>query len=96
MSVFAITTAGKVEIIIAAVIAINLIVDWLVPSYGRDRGYPFAPLFISAFFLGFPLVLLAIVIGAGPQRFQAVARRGKSGPGRSGSEASRMLDDPGR
>ena len=67
MTVFAITTAGKVAIIIAAAIALNLIVVWLVASYGRDKGYPFAPLFISACFLGFPLVLLAIVIGAGPK-----------------------------
>lgn len=67
MTAFAITTGGKVAVIFAAAIALNLIVTWLVASYGRDKGYPFAPLFVSAFFLGFPLVLLAIVIGAGPE-----------------------------
>lgn len=38
--------------------------------YGRDLGYPFFPLFISAVFLGFPIVLLAVTIGAGPRRAQ--------------------------
>jgi hypothetical protein len=68
VSIFGLTTAGRVGIVIAAGLAIILIADALVASYGRDRGYPFVPLFISAIFLGFPLVLLAIVIGAGPTR----------------------------
>lgn len=68
MSVFGLTTAGRVGVIIAAVVAIMLIGDLLVASYGRDKGYPFVPLCISAIFLGFPRVLLAIVIGAGATR----------------------------
>jgi hypothetical protein len=37
-------------------------------EYGRSRGYPFFPLFIASVFLGFPLVLLAVTLAAGPRR----------------------------
>jgi hypothetical protein len=36
-----------------------------VASHGKDQGYSWGGLFLSALFLGWPLVLLAITIGSG-------------------------------
>ena len=38
---------------------------WLAAEYAYRRRFPFWPVFLCAVFLGFPLVLLAVVIGAG-------------------------------
>lgn len=65
------TAAQSREIVVIASLALGLI--WLVAcaavaNYGNGKGYPFLPLFIAAVFLGpigWPLVLLAVTIGAG-------------------------------
>ena len=58
----------SLAIILVAILALKLIIDYLVASYGSDQGFPFVPLFVSSFFLGFPLVLLAIAVGTGRRR----------------------------
>jgi len=59
---------------IGAVIS-GFVVLWVlgaiaVAGYGRNRGYPWLPLFFCGLFLYWPIVLLAIVIGVGPKRPQ--------------------------
>jgi len=57
-------SALLVAVIIIGII-IYLAINFMVATYGRDRGYPFFPLFVASWFLGFPLVLLVITIAAG-------------------------------
>lgn len=66
MPVLALSTAGSVGIAILGGLVLWTTQAALVADYGHGKGYPFFPLFLSAWFLGFPLVLLAVVIGAGP------------------------------
>jgi hypothetical protein len=52
---------------------IGAILIWIifagaVASHGKDHGYSWGGLFLSALFLGWPLVLLAITINSGGQR----------------------------
>ncbi len=38
-----------------------------VSGYGSERGYPVFPILLCALLLGWPLVLLGVVIGEGPR-----------------------------
>lgn len=51
------------QIVLIAVV-IKTAIDVLVAFYGRDKGYPFFPTFVSSYFLGFPLVLFVVTIVA--------------------------------
>lgn len=64
MTLIALTTAGRVESLIVVGVVIWLVLALMVAAYGGGFGYPFFPLFVSAVFLGFPLVLLAVTIAA--------------------------------
>jgi hypothetical protein len=66
--VLALTTTARVGLIIAAGAVVLIALDGAAAAYGRGRGYPFWPLFIAGLFVGFPLVLLAVVVGEGPRR----------------------------
>ena len=50
--------------IILIAVVVKAAIDVLVAFYGRDKGYPFFPIFVSSWFLGFPLVLLIVTIVA--------------------------------
>ena len=66
MSVIATITTGDRLLILAGVAVIAwLFQALLVGNYGDARGFRFWPLFLSALFIGFPLVLLAVTIGRG-------------------------------
>lgn len=41
--------------------------------YGRDKRYPFFPLFVASLFVGFPVVLLVITIAVGPKQPKVAA-----------------------
>jgi hypothetical protein len=58
--------------VLVIALAVAVIVNYLVADYGRARGFAFWPLFITAFFLGWPLVWLAVAIGAGVRAKPAV------------------------
>lgn len=65
----ALTTTARIEIISGAAILVWLVLAVVVADYGRGKGYPFFPLFVSAVFLGpvgWAIVLLAVTVGAGP------------------------------
>lgn len=66
----ALTSTARGEIIGVAVFVLWLAVAAMVAGYGHGKGFPFFPLFISAFFLGplWPLVLLGIALAAGPRK----------------------------
>lgn len=70
MPVLALTTAARIDIIGGAAILLWLAIATMVAGYGRGKGFPFFPLFVSAIFLGpvgWALVLLGIVLAAGPR-----------------------------
>jgi cation transporter-like permease len=50
--------------IILIAVVVKTAADVLVAFYGRDKGYPFFPLFVAASFLSFPVVLLVVTIVA--------------------------------
>ena len=58
---------SKIIVVVLAIVVVKVIVDYLVASYGRDEGFPFVAVFVSSFFLGFPLVLLAVAVAGGPR-----------------------------
>lgn len=58
-----ISSSAVTSVLVVAAVA-WLTANLLVASYGRDKGYPFFPIFVSAWFLGFPLVLLVVTIVA--------------------------------
>jgi hypothetical protein len=68
MTALALTTTGNAGIVAGGVVLIWLVLSAMVAAYGSDRGYPFFPLFVSAAFIGFPVVLLVVTIAAGPRR----------------------------
>ena len=71
MTLLALTTGARIAIISGGALLVWLVLAVLVADYGRGKGFPFFPLFISAVFLGpvgWALVLLAVTIGAGPRR----------------------------
>lgn len=74
MALFALTTAGRVGLIVAGGLVLWLGSAAMVAEYGRGRGYGWWPLFVSALFLGFPLVLLAVTIGSGPIHYPLTKR----------------------
>jgi hypothetical protein len=61
------TTGASVAVIALGAVLLWLIAAAMVATYGSGKGFPFWPLFLCGAFLGWPLVLLAIVIGAGPR-----------------------------
>jgi hypothetical protein len=65
VSLFALTASARLALILAAAIVVAVALDAMVASYGYGKGFRFWPLFISAIFLGFPLVLLTIAIAGG-------------------------------
>jgi hypothetical protein len=46
-------------------VVLYLMFNAFTAGYGRSKGYPFFPLFVSSLFMGFPLVLLVVTIAAG-------------------------------
>jgi hypothetical protein len=56
---------GRTLAIIGGSVLVYLVINAIVAGYGRGKGYPFLPLFISSVFLGFPVVLLVVTIAAG-------------------------------
>lgn len=60
-------TGQHFVLVVVGALVIWTAAAWVTAEYGRGKGFPFFPLFLSAWFLGFPLVLLAITIGAGPR-----------------------------
>ena len=66
MTVLALASGPRVVAIIGGALLVWLVFGGMVAEYGRERGYPWFPLFLSAIFLGFPLVLLVVTIGSGP------------------------------
>jgi hypothetical protein len=50
-------------LIVGGVVAYALL-NVLVALYGRDKGYPFFPIYVASWFLGFPLVLLVVTVAA--------------------------------
>jgi hypothetical protein len=96
MTIFALSTASRIDLILAGAAVVWTGLAAMAASHGYRKGYPLWPLFISGFFLGFPLVLLAVTIGAGPQRLEPVATRRKGGLVSPGSESPRMLEELGQ
>lgn len=64
----ALSSNTRLEVAILGAFVIWTVAGGLVATYGQGRGFRFWPLFISAFFLGFPLVLLGVALAAGPDR----------------------------
>ena len=67
MVLAAVTTTARIEIIVGAGLVLWQALAAMAAGYGRGKSYPFFPLFVAAVFLGFPIVLLAVAIGAGPR-----------------------------
>jgi hypothetical protein len=67
LTVAALSTSTRLALIIAAGAVAWLAAAGVVAGYGKGRGYAFTPLFICALFLGFPIVLLGVVVGEGPR-----------------------------
>jgi hypothetical protein len=65
VSIFALTASARVALILVVAFVVVVAAAAMVASYGYGRGFRFWPLFLSALFLGFPLVLLAIAIAVG-------------------------------
>jgi hypothetical protein len=42
--------------------------SFFVAAYASDKGFPFFPILLVAWCIGFPLPLLLVAIGAGPIR----------------------------
>jgi len=63
------TAAINLLVVGGAILWLGLAV--MTAAYGAKRGFALLPLTIAALFLGFPVVLLAIAIGAGVNRSQA-------------------------
>lgn len=59
-------TTVNAGVLVVGLVVVYLLLDGIVAEYGRSRGFPWWPLFISGAFLGFPLVLLAVTV-AGPR-----------------------------
>jgi len=61
---FALTSGDRVLIGVVVVVAAWLMLAMMTATCGANRGFDFGPLFVCSLFLGFPLVLLAVTIGA--------------------------------
>ena len=64
MLAFALTSGDRVLIGVVVVAAAWLMLAMMTATYGANRGFDFGPLFVCSLLIGFPLVLLAITIGA--------------------------------
>lgn len=64
----ALSTSSGIAVVILAGALIWFASALAVAGYGQSRGYPFLPLFVTGLFpgLGWPLVLLAVTLAAGP------------------------------
>jgi hypothetical protein len=72
MSVLATLSSSLAALVVVAVI-VWLGGALLVAFWGQARGYPFWPLLICAAIIGWPIVLLVVVIAAGPDGRQCPA-----------------------
>jgi peptidoglycan/LPS O-acetylase OafA/YrhL len=61
-------SAHEIHNLVIAGALIWTVLAILVAMYATMKGYPGFPIFLAAVFLGFPLVLLAVTVAAGPRR----------------------------
>ncbi len=55
-------TREPIVIAIGFIVIVRLVVAFVVADYADGMGFPFAPIFISPLFLGFPLPLLLVAL----------------------------------
>jgi hypothetical protein len=69
MTLFALTSTARFEIIEAAGVVLWLALAAMVAGYAHGKGYPFFPLFVCSLLPvpGWPLVLFVVTIAAGPR-----------------------------
>jgi hypothetical protein len=53
---------GTFIALVCIVVGLNLLVSVAVARYGERKGFPFMPVLIASFFLGFPIALLAVAL----------------------------------
>jgi membrane protease YdiL (CAAX protease family) len=68
MTLFALSTGARIAIVAAGAVIVWTVLAALVADYGRGKGFPFWPLFLSGLALapaGWALVLLGVTLAGG-------------------------------
>ena len=94
MTSFAITVTSRVELIALAAFVVWIVLAGAVAEYGHGRGFPWWPLFLCGLFLSWPLVLLAVTIGAGPRKRQGPPPQGRTEESQRLVDLARITGDP--